>query len=107
MTYPNSPGGPERVFARNVTMQKIADNLRSEPGVNLDRPVQDRTGLEGKFDFVLEFVADASGGAEAQPDATGPTLLEALNDQLGLKLMPATGSVDYLIIDHIEEPSPN
>ena len=38
---------------------------------------------------------------------TGPTFLEALKEQLGLKLVPQTGPVDVLVLDHVEEPSPN
>ena len=107
MVYSNDPGGPERVFARNVTMQQIADGIRLEPGVDLERVVQDASGLSGKFDFLLEFVAEPRPGADAPANALGPTLLEALKEQLGFKLVPATAAVTYLAIDHIEEPSAN
>ncbi len=40
-------------------------------------------------------------------DMTGPTFLEALKEQLGLKLVPQTAPVDVLVLDHVEEPSPN
>jgi uncharacterized protein (TIGR03435 family) len=73
-------------------------------GTDLDRPVIDRTGLTGAFDFSIEFAPQM--GAAAQMDS-GSTLIEALKDQLGLKLEPATGPLKTLVIDHIEEPTPN
>ncbi len=45
--------------------------------------------------------------AGAQPDASGPTFLEALKEELGLTLDSQTGPVAVLVIDHVEEPSPN
>jgi uncharacterized protein (TIGR03435 family) len=41
------------------------------------------------------------------PDAGGPTLLTALQEQLGLKLESEKGPVDVIVIDHIDPPSPN
>ena len=80
----------------------------------IDRPVLDKTGLTGTFDFIIEFTPAARPprpGAGIQPDESGdesgPTFVEALKDQLGLKLVPETGPVNVLIIDHIEEPTPN
>jgi uncharacterized protein (TIGR03435 family) len=45
--------------------------------------------------------------ANAETDDSGPTLMEALKDQLGLKLESTKGPVDVLVIDHVEEPSEN
>jgi uncharacterized protein (TIGR03435 family) len=42
-----------------------------------------------------------------QPDPNGSSFPEALQDQLGLKLLAKTGPVDVLVVDHIEEPAPN
>ena len=42
-----------------------------------------------------------------QPDPNGPSLQAALEEQFGLELVSATGPVDDIVIDHIEEPSPN
>jgi len=102
---PSVPGRV-RVGARNVTIQIIADQL---PGIadDIDRPVYDRTGLIGTYDFSLEFSPDVPPGTNFQPDPNGPTFLEALKDQLGLKLESQTGPVDEYLIDHIEEPSSN
>ena len=64
------------------------------------KPVVDETGLSGNYDFVIEFSRDPN-------DLNGPTFLDALTDQHGLKLAQQTGQVETIIIDHIEEPSPN
>lgn len=96
---------------QRLTMAQIADNLVSAG--NLDRPVIDKTELGGRrFDLTIQFAPDPagrgpSGGPIATPDQTEPTFFEALRNQLGLKLEPTKGPVNILVIDHIEEPSPN
>ena len=67
------------------------------------RPVVDRTGLTGSYTWTLEWAPDDS------PDVNGdlPSLMTALVEQLGLKLEPARGSVEVLVIDHVEPPTPN
>jgi len=67
------------------------------------RTVIDKTGLLGKYEINLKWTADEQQGS---PDA-GPTLFTALEEQLGLKLVPAKGPVDTFVIDHIEKPSEN
>jgi uncharacterized protein (TIGR03435 family) len=76
---------------------------------NLHRAVVDKTGLAAKYDFTLKWARDevqASPGAEASDDA-GPSIFTAIQEQLGLKLQPAKGPVEVLVIDHIEQPSEN
>jgi uncharacterized protein (TIGR03435 family) len=99
-----------RAGARNVPMELIASSMTG--GVSgLNRPVLDRTGLTGKFDFAIEFSPQpdvpSAPGANFRPDPTGPTFMEALKEQLGLKLEPLTGPFDALVIDNVEEPSAN
>jgi uncharacterized protein (TIGR03435 family) len=106
---PSAPGR-FRAGARNVPMELIASSMTG--GVSgLDRPVLDRTGLTGKFDFAIEFSPQpdvpSAPGANFRPDPTGPTFIEALKEQLGLKLEPLTGPFDVLVIDNVEEPSAN
>ena len=83
-------------------------------GMALDRPVIDKTGITSFFEMHLKFSADDSPvarrtigdlGAAMAPDA--PAIFQAIQEQLGLKLVPAKGSVDVLVIDHIERPSGN
>ena len=94
---------------RNISIQYFADCVSALPVTitNVDRPILDRTGLSGKFDIALEWAEAPLPNATTSPDTSGPTFLEALQDQLGLKLKPAVGSVNNLVIDHIEEPTPN
>lgn len=85
------PGG---VSVGGMSMGEVAAQLLS---AEAGRLVIDRTGLDGAFDFDLEF---ATGGAplEAVPIVT------ALREQLGLRLEPQRGAVDVLVVDHIERP---
>jgi uncharacterized protein (TIGR03435 family) len=105
---PSAPGRL-RIGARGVPAAMFA-SMMNVGVTGIDRPVLDKTGLTGKVDFVIEFTRQFNGPLPLdapQPDESGPTYLEALKDQLGLKLVPQTGPVDVLIIDHIEESSPN
>lgn len=111
--FPTACGGPQflppsqaglvRVGSRNMSMQQLADILSALGG--LDRRVFDRTGLTGNIDFLIEW--DRKDVTNPTAEATGPTFVEALQDQLGLKLESETGPVKTFVIDHIEEPSPN
>jgi len=80
--------------------QIAAELLTPEAG----RLVLDQTGLEGAFDFDLDFVPAAAQGV-ASADAV--TLTTALQEQLGLRLEPQRGPVEMLVIDSVEKPTPN
>jgi uncharacterized protein (TIGR03435 family) len=69
-----------------------------------DRPVVDKTGVGGLFDFRLEFAADEA--AESNEPA-GVSLFTAIQQQLGLKLAAAKGSGYFVVIDSVERPSEN
>jgi len=72
---------------------------------SVGRMIVDKTGLAGKrFNFELSWVSDNRVEATGE---MGPSLLTALEEELGLKLVSAKGPVPVLIIDHIEKPSPN
>jgi len=90
-------------------MELIATSMGEGEGV--DRPVLDKTGLTGMFDFAVEFTpqlnASSPPGANSHRDLTGPTFLDALREQLGLRLEPQTGPIDFLMISSVEEPSTN
>jgi uncharacterized protein (TIGR03435 family) len=102
--------GRARLGGQNVTMAFIASSF-TIPFLGLDRPVVDRTGLSGNFNFVIEFTpqvdAPLPAGVNFEPDPAGPTFQEALKEQAGLKLDAATGPVDVVVFDHAEAPTEN
>ena len=102
---PTTPGRM-RIGGRSETMESLATNLTGpETGT---RPVVDRTGLIGGFDLSLEWQPDdPEPGANSQPEKDGPTIQEAMREQLGLKLEPTTGPITVFVVDHVEKPSPN
>jgi uncharacterized protein (TIGR03435 family) len=65
------------------------------------RKIIDKTGLTGKYQV------DLTWAWNDDPNAAGPSLFSALQDQLGLKLEPAKAPVDVVVIDHLERPSEN
>ncbi len=91
---------------RGMSMELIADVFTQRaPSNNLgDRPILDRTGLGGEYDFIVEWTSPAFSNATPGPTTT---MLDALKDQLGLKLEPTEAPVDVLVIDHLERPSEN
>jgi uncharacterized protein (TIGR03435 family) len=94
-------GGHSHLSARDVSTQMIADWLMG----SFDRPIIDRTGLHGLYDISLEWTTETTSvPAQSEP---GATFLQALNEQLGLKLESTRGAIETLTIDHLEEPSAN
>jgi bla regulator protein blaR1 len=93
--------------ARGVSMQTFAENLPVTPDTDLGRPVVDQTGLVGNFDFLLKYSPQPRDGVKLEPDDFEAAFLEALKDQLGIKLNSVNAPVDLFVIDHIEEPTPN
>jgi uncharacterized protein (TIGR03435 family) len=67
-------------------------------------PIVDATGLTGMFYVNLEWAHD---NPRRPTDSPGPSLYTALQEQLGLKLEPFKGPIPVLVIDHVEQPSPN
>jgi uncharacterized protein (TIGR03435 family) len=97
------PGGVILMGYRNATMDMIASSLSGAVGQG--RPVIDRTGLTGRYDFTLEWRRESAGATTS--DDPAPNSVQALRDQLGLKVEATKGSVQVLIIDRIERPSEN
>jgi uncharacterized protein (TIGR03435 family) len=102
---PDFSAAVHHVGARDMTMDLIARNVAHM--ANLDRPLLDKTGLTGTFDASIEYAPAPQPGADTQAQSSEPTFQQALADQLGLKIESTTGSVRVLVIDHIEEPTPN
>jgi uncharacterized protein (TIGR03435 family) len=103
--------GNATLVGKAANMSDLAEALSTRVG----RRVVDRTGFSGAYDFKLNWTADvhwvgghlSTGGDDSSPDISGISIFSALNDQLGLKLEASKGPVDTIVIDHIEEPSPN
>lgn len=99
--------------SRDVTMDVLAGTLSDVLAGPLafDRPIIDKTGLTGRFDFTLEWARErrtpAGADSPAGSDPIGPTPLEALREQLGLKLESTKASIPILVIDKVERPSEN
>ena len=72
------------------------------------RTILDRTGLNGIYDFTLTWAPEQLD-ASTTPDSTpsGPSLFTAVQEQLGLRLVPTKVPVEVIVIDHIERPSLN
>jgi uncharacterized protein (TIGR03435 family) len=96
--------GPGQLIARGSPMELLAQTLTSVPVVTgIDRPIVDRTRLEGNYAFALKF---APAGA-ANADSERPELVTALREQLGLKLEASRALLDVLVIDSVERPTEN
>lgn len=84
-----------------ATMEMLVSALAGQ----LRRPVLDRTGLKGAFDFKLEWAPDTDSTSTV--DSSGPSIFTALREQVGLRLESTKGPVEVLVIDHVERPSGN
>jgi uncharacterized protein (TIGR03435 family) len=104
------------------TMRQFAQGLSRLAG----RTVIDKTGIEGQFNFHLEFTPDpgmptfgppgmrppndgsaADSSSPLPPAGSGPDLFVAMREQMGLKLSSEKAPVSVLIIDHVEKPTAN
>ena len=97
-----------RLSAQGTALSDLTMILARFPSVN--RRVLDRTGLTGRFDFDLEWTPTVMPAGTAAPAATneaGPTIFTALQEQLGLKLESTRETMPVLVIDSVNQPSPN
>lgn len=98
---------------KGALMEMLANVLSMQVG----RPVVDKTGLTGKYDFKLEWTPDPGQGpgplgipgpdAPPPPDPNGPSLFAAVQEQLGLRLESTKGPIETIVIDRVEKPSEN
>ena len=96
--------GPGQFIARGAPIEWLANALVTTPVVTgIDRPVINRTGVEGNYGFTLKFAMPQA----ANPDPERPQLFTALEEQLGLKLEATRAPVDVLVIDRAEKPAEN
>jgi len=98
--YPNVSGpGVIASCKPTMSMAQLVFALNRQA----DRPIMDKTGLTGKYAFVLRWLAEASVPSQDPL----PSLFTAIQEQLGLKLEPQRDAVDAIVVDHVESPSPN
>ncbi len=91
---------------RGTSMAQLVEDLSSLSQV--DRPVLDRTGISGVFDFSLKFGEDNNEMKRALIGGDGPSIFTLIKEQLGLKLEARKDVVEVLVIDHAEKaPSEN
>ena len=89
----------DRIEAGAISISGMIDLISGE----LDRVVVDRTGFAAPFNLLLDFAAAAQPGSPFI--SSGPSIFEALEDQLGLQLLPADAQLDVLVIESAVPPS--
>jgi bla regulator protein BlaR1 len=121
--YPDTAAGPDGKGVHRMMMQLGGGQVRGigaqkssmaelarQLSLQLGKNVVDKTGMTGQYDFNLQWSEAASNGDGASNDAVpaaGPSLFDAIREQLGLKLVPQQGPGDVLVIDHVEWPEAN
>src|SRR6185436_6720601 len=102
---------PGVMFVSNATMGDFATVMQ---GNVLDRPVLDKTGLQGRFDFTLNWTPDEGQfrGIPIPPAAANdpnapPGLFTAIQEQIGIKMDRMNAPVEVIVIDKVEKPSDN
>jgi uncharacterized protein (TIGR03435 family) len=103
---PDFVSNGHHLTATGLSMASFARDFLAS---TLTRTVVDKTGINGAFDFALDWSPD-----DAPPDGNGkagiasqPPLLVAIQEQLGLKLEQQKGTEEYLVVDRIEKPTGN
>lgn len=90
--------------ARNTSMDLFAKVLTRQ----MDLPVVNRTGLDGAFNFKLQWTPENARGKPPEgTDTEGPSIFSALQEQLGLRLHAQKSPLEILVIDHAERPGAN
>ncbi len=102
--------GPEGFVGTRVPMPYLCWFLGQQLQ-NTSRPVIDLTGLDKNYDFTLSFMPELPPDVSKDnlpPEVRDrPSIFDAVKQQLGLKLVPQKGPVEYYVIDHIDRPSDN
>lgn len=120
---PCTPG--TMCMVRQASMSELAYIIWDfgEHGVvsEIGRPVIDQTGLKGDYYIQLQWapelrpgtmfngtpIGNPGAGAGPPPESSGPSFMTALQEQLGLKLEPTKGPVEYVVVDHVDRPTEN
>jgi uncharacterized protein (TIGR03435 family) len=103
--------GKSVITAKGLPMSQLARNLSGPAG----KPVFDKTGLTGTYDVTLEYAREPNlsatvpgeGPSVTPADPAGPSILSAVEEQLGLKLVPSRGPMQVVVIEHMDKPDAN
>ncbi len=111
--------GPVQFEGSAMQIRQLVLHLRQTVG----RKVFDKTGLAGFYDIKMQYAAEPGKGSILimaqpnpvagdsakipEPELSGPTIFNALRDQLGLELQPDKGSLEFFTVDSVEKPSEN
>jgi uncharacterized protein (TIGR03435 family) len=107
--------GKAMITAKGTQISNLARNLSGPAG----RPVFDKTGLKGMYDVTLEYAREPNlsanvpnggptGNASPVPsDPSGPSLLSAIEEQLGLKLVSSRGPMQVIVVEKMDKPDAN
>jgi uncharacterized protein (TIGR03435 family) len=102
-----SNGGRGRLVTERISMAKLAEILSR----GLGRPVVDKTDAKGVYTFTLEWNPEtprpAAGDSLVAADSSGPTIYDALAQQLGLKLESKKLPVEVIVVDQAQKPTEN
>ncbi len=103
---PQTPKGQGwEVKASGTSIGSLIETLQMQPEIG-GRLIADQTGLAGHYEITLDWQRD-TGATTATDESGPPSLLTALQEQLGLRLVETKGSVEVIVIDHIDRPSGN
>jgi uncharacterized protein (TIGR03435 family) len=103
----------DQVGYQLFTMAEFAIMLSGRAPFGTGRVVTDKTGLTGKYSFILTYTrqslpaAAPPDEAATPPDDSAPSIFTAVQEQLGLKLEPCTATVNTVVVDHVERPTPD
>ena len=99
-----APGGKIGMRGHNETVAELARAVGPQA---LGSPLTDATGLTGKYDYTIFWSTTATDavrrGTPATDDPDGPSIFDAVQEQLGLKIEKRKGPVQMLVVDHIEK----
>src|SRR6185437_10838584 len=101
--HPGSPMmvSPGKIVGQGITLASLNDLVAQI----VHRPIIDKTALTGRYDISLEWTPDNT--PDTSPLAGDLSIFTAVQEQLGLKLEPSTASLDILVIDSAQKPTPN
>jgi uncharacterized protein (TIGR03435 family) len=88
-----------------VEFEERRSHVPCQPSVAATRAVIDKTNLKGRYDLRLEFANEEGGDNPA--NSSRASIFTAIQEQLGLKLSPGKGPVEFFVVERVERPTAN